>query len=137
MVIDQSVIVAAAITRHGRLLLARRTRPPEVAGRWEMPGGRVEPGEPEAQAVQREIWEELGAGVLVGEFIAEHPLEGIGVLRVYAATIDGESGDGEPRLLDHHDQLRWVAPATANHLDMAPGDAGLLPLVMARLGIVK
>ena len=134
MVIDQSVIVAAAITRHGRLLLARRTRPLEVAGRWEMPGGRVEPGESEAQAVQREIWEELGVRVLVGEFVAEHAIESVGILRVYAATIDGARCDGEPRLLDHHDQFRWVGPATANHLIMAPGDAGLLPLVMARLG---
>ena len=87
MVIDQSVIVAAAITRHGRLLLARRTRPLEVAGRWERPGGRVEPGESEAQAVQREIWEELGVRVLVGEFVAKHAIESVGILRVYAATI--------------------------------------------------
>lgn len=132
---DRSVIVAAAITRHGRLLLARRTRPPEVAGCWEMPGGRVEPGESEAQALQREMREELGVHVLVGEFVAEHSLEGIGILRVYAAMIDGHGSDGEPRLLDHHDQLRWVGPTTADHLNMAPGDEVLLPRVMARLGI--
>lgn len=100
-----------------------------------MPGGRVEPGESEAQALQREISEELGVRVLVGEFVAEHSLEGIGILRVYAATIDGGGSDGEPRLLDHHDQLRWVGPVTADHLNMAPGDEVLLPLVMARLGI--
>ena len=52
-----TVVVAAAIERDGRYLVARRTRPADVAGRWEFPGGKVEPGETEEGALAREIRE--------------------------------------------------------------------------------
>lgn len=133
---DRSVIVAAGIMRDRAVLLARRTRPESTAGRWEMPGGRVEPGESDVQALQREIIEELGIEIDVGERIGEHPLAGIGLLRVYLArprvAPEGRARP-EPRLLDHHDQLRWVRPSTVTGLPLAPGDATLLPLVFAHL----
>src|SRR3954452_2858296 len=52
------VIVGAAIITEGRVLACARTGPPEVAGRWEFPGGKVEPGEREEAAVARECFEE-------------------------------------------------------------------------------
>lgn len=100
------VVVAAAIERDGCYLAARRTRPPDVAGRWELPGGKVEAGETDEQALVREIREELGVGIAVGVRIGgEWPLHDDYVLRVYAATILG----GEPEALDHHDALRWLS----------------------------
>ena len=54
------VVVAAAIVRDGRVLAARRTQPANVAGRWELPGGKVDPGETPEQALVRELREELG-----------------------------------------------------------------------------
>ena len=70
-----SIVVAAAIERDGRYLAARRTRPTDVAGLWEFPGGKVEPGETEEEALVREIREELGVEIAVGERIpGEWPL---------------------------------------------------------------
>lgn len=127
----QPVIVAAALVRDRAVLLARRTRPKATAGMWEMPGGKVEPGETDTQALQREITEELGVAIEVGGFVAEHPIPGVGTLRVYLAGI---LDDAEPRLLDHHDQLRWVREdqvRRARALPLAPGDESLLPAVLA------
>ena len=57
------VIVAAVIITDGRVLACERSAPPEVAGRWEFPGGKVEPGESDQQALARECAEELGVRV--------------------------------------------------------------------------
>lgn len=114
-----TVVVAAAIECDGRYLAARRTRPEDVAGRWEFPGGKVEPGEGEEQALAREIREELGVQIAVGARIpGEWPLHGDLVLHLYAATII----DGEPAPLDHHDALRWVPPEDFDSVDWLPSD---------------
>lgn len=114
-----TVVVAAAIERNGRYLVARRTRPSEVAGRWEFPGGKVEPGETETQALAREIREELGVEIAVGARIpGEWPLHGDLVLHLYAASIV----DGEPMPLEQHDEIRWVTIAEFDSVDWLPSD---------------
>ena len=60
-----AAVVGAAIVRDGRVLAARRTAPPEAAGRWELPGGKVESGETPDAALVREVAEELGCTVAV------------------------------------------------------------------------
>ncbi len=59
------VVVAGALIVGSELLVAQRRRPPELAGLWELPGGKVAPGETEAQALARELREELGVDVSV------------------------------------------------------------------------
>ncbi|MET9965659.1 NUDIX domain-containing protein, partial [Streptomyces sp. NPDC006356] len=56
----QRIVVGAALLAGGRLLAARRSAPEELAGRWELPGGKVEPGEAPEAALVRELREELG-----------------------------------------------------------------------------
>ena len=109
------VIVAAVIIVDGRVLAAERSAPPEVAGRWEFPGGKVEPGETDAQALVRECREELGARVAVGQRIGpDVPLaHGRAVLRVFRADLLG--GD-IPQALEHT-AMRWL---TAGELDSVP-----------------
>ena len=58
-------MVGAAIVRDGRVLAARRTRPESAAGRWELPGGKVEPDEEPEAALRREVAEELGCTIEV------------------------------------------------------------------------
>ena len=114
-----TVVVAAAIEREGRYLVARRTRPADVAGRWEFPGGKVEPGESEAQALAREIREELGVVIAIGERVpGEWPLHSDLVLHLYVATLV----DGEPMPLEQHDEVRWVAIADFDSVDWLPSD---------------
>ncbi|WP_305785105.1 (deoxy)nucleoside triphosphate pyrophosphohydrolase [Symbioplanes lichenis] len=109
------VIVAAVIVTDGRVLACERSAPPEVAGRWEFPGGKVEPGETDEQALARECLEELGVRVAVGARVGpDVPLaHGRAVLRVFA--VDLLEGD-VPRALEHT-AMKWL---TAGELDTVP-----------------
>jgi 8-oxo-dGTP diphosphatase len=120
------VIVGAAIISGGRVLACERSDPPEVAGRWEFAGGKVEPGETEVDALVRECDEELGVRVEIGARVGSDVRLGHGraVLKVYLATlVDGD----EPRPLEHA-QLRWLAPDELDSVDWLPADA---PIVAA------
>lgn len=94
-----------------RLLAARRTGPPALAGRWELPGGKVEPGETWGAALRRELTEELTIDVRIGPHLpgpgedGSWPLNAnyrIGVWLVEIAR-------GDLTLSPAHDRLRWVA----------------------------
>lgn len=107
------LVVGAAVVRHGRVLATRRTRPAEAAGRWEFPGGKVETGEEPAEAVVREIREELGVEVSVtGRLAGEQPVKDRYRLQVLLAEIV----EGEP-VPHEHDALRWLGP---EDLDAVP-----------------
>ncbi|MBT2514218.1 (deoxy)nucleoside triphosphate pyrophosphohydrolase [Arthrobacter sp. ISL-30] len=118
----------------GRLLVARRTAPPQFAGMWEFPGGKVENGETFEQALHRELREELGVSVRLGDELrapveAGWPLNERAVMRVWFAEVS----DGEPRALEDHDELRWVPLADSDAtlgLPWIPADA---PIVRALL----
>jgi 8-oxo-dGTP diphosphatase len=119
----QPVVVATAIVRDGRVLVAQRTRPSTVAGRWELPGGRVEAGESEAAAVVRECREELGAQVVpAGRLGTDLPIDA-GVLRVHIARLASDSP--EPRALEHA-ALRWLGAAELDTLDWIDADRAVL-----------
>jgi 8-oxo-dGTP diphosphatase len=116
---DPVVVVGAAIVRDGLLLAARRTEPSHLAGGWELPGGKVEPGESDEQALVREIDEELGVGIVLGARVGTDWALGRYTLRVWLATLaDG----GEPAPLEQHDAVRWVDPADLDAVDWLPGD---------------
>ena len=114
-----TVVVAAAIERDGHYLVARRTRPADVAGRWEFPGGKVEAGETEEQALIREIREELGVDVeVVRRIPGEWPLHDDLVLHLYVARLI----TGEPAPLEQHDEIRWVTPSQFEEIDWLESD---------------
>ena len=117
------LVVAAAIISDRRVLAARRSAPPEIAGRWEFPGGKVEPGETPEQALARECLEELGVTVRVGERLAvtTDTIE----LHLYA----GEISAGIPLPLQDHDKLRWVRTAELDDVDWLPIDRALVDAV--------
>lgn len=124
-----SIVVGAVIVREGLVLAARRTRPVELAGQWEFPGGKVEHGEDLSAAVVREIGEELHARISVlDEVIDDHSPWRISdkhVLRLFLAALVSE----QPALGDDHDEIRWLHPAELSALDWLPSDRLALPAV--------
>ncbi|GAA3153303.1 (deoxy)nucleoside triphosphate pyrophosphohydrolase [Streptomyces rameus] len=109
------VVVGAALLHGGRLLAARRSAPPDLAGRWELPGGKVEAGERPEDALVRELREELGIDAEpVGRVPGEWPLRTPYVLQVWTARL--RPGSPGPRPLQDHDDLRWLAPAELWHV---------------------
>jgi 8-oxo-dGTP diphosphatase len=121
-------VVGAAIVRGGLLLAARRTTPSEAAGRWELPGGKVEDGETPDDAVQREIAEELGCRVRVDSWLeGEEPIGSVHVLRAAVCVVL----EGEPRPGDDHDELRWLAPDQLGEVDWLEPDRPFLPALRA------
>lgn len=122
-------VVGAAWIRDGRVLAARRGPGRSRAGAWELPGGKVEPGETDAAALARELWEELRVRVTVG------PLLGVGRSaeqdRVIELAAYEVTSDDEPTALEH-DALAWVGPDGLD-LAWAPADVPLVALVRERL----
>ncbi|MFE5124874.1 (deoxy)nucleoside triphosphate pyrophosphohydrolase [Streptomyces sp. NPDC056669] len=113
------VVVGGAVFDRGRLLAARRSAPPELAGRWELPGGKAEPGETPPQTLVRELREELGVEVEPLEPLpGEWPLKPGYVLRVWTAALRS----GEPRPLEDHDELRWLPPDRVDEVDWLDED---------------
>ncbi|MGW4905686.1 (deoxy)nucleoside triphosphate pyrophosphohydrolase [Streptomyces sp. NPDC004270] len=106
---ERIVVVGAALLDAGRLLAARRSAPPELAGRWELPGGKVEPGETPEQALVRELREELGVEAEpLTRVPGEWPLREPYVLQVWTAAL--RPGSPAPKPLQDHDELRWLTP---------------------------
>ena len=114
------LVVGAALVDAGRLLAAERTSPPALAGLWEFPGGKVEPGETDEEALARECREELGVEVAVGALLGELPVP-VGTLRVYRCTL--LAGTPEAR---EHARLRWLNPAELFAVPWIPVDLDLV-----------
>jgi 8-oxo-dGTP diphosphatase len=109
----------------GRLLLIRRGHEPG-AGLWSLPGGRIEPGESDQQAVAREVLEETGLRVECGRLLGRAELPGPdgSVIDVgdYLALITG----GHLAAGDDADEARWVTAAEMEALPLTAGLAGYL-----------
>ena len=118
------VVAAALIEREGKVLLAQRHQGDEQGGLWEFPGGKVEFGETPAQALARELSEELGIQVEVGEelAIATHAYPDCKIrLHLFRCRI--LSGDPQPLGCA---EVRWAGLAELERLPLAPADEKLL-----------
>ena len=125
-------VVAAAILRGGRVLVALRSARMALPLHWELPGGKVEAGEGDEQALAREIEEELGVRVEVGPCLGESVVDqGPRRIRLVAYRCTLSRGTPRPR---EHDAVRWITARDFSALRWAPADVPLLPAVAARLG---
>ena len=124
---DRRIVVSAAvIERDGTFLLTRRLQGTHLAGKWEFPGGKCDPGETEIACLVREIREELGCDVDVGERMlsVSHDYEDRTVeLHFFRCGLSGE-----PRPLLGQ-EMRWAARGELRSLDLPPADDELIRLL--------
>lgn len=113
-------VTAAILIENGRVLIARRRPGGPQAGLWEYPGGKVRPGESPAQCLQREIREELGIDVVVGELFGESVYAYADkTIRLSAYRVRARGG--KPSAHDHA-ELAWVAIADLGQYRFCPAD---------------
>jgi 8-oxo-dGTP diphosphatase len=118
------VVGAVVYDGDGRVLAARRVRPDG----WEFPGGKVEPGETEPQALARELREELGIEVEVGARVGPEVLIGGDyLLRAWTARLT----TGAP-VAHEHAELRWLPPAELDTVDWLPADRTVVTALTPR-----
>lgn len=125
------VVAAALVDGDGRVLVQQRPPGKPMAGLWEFPGGKVDPGELPEAALCRELEEELGIGVeraclapacFASESLGDRHL----LLLLYALR----KWSGVPQA-HHATALRWVRPLELHRLDMPPADKPLIGLLEA------
>lgn len=124
----QVVALALVQTRpdgQQRLFVARRGPERRHGGLWELPGGQVEPGESEAEALVREIREELSIEVELAERLGEATVSA-GTFGVRMVVWVARSHHGTPTLIDH-DQKAWLTAAELDAVSWAPADIPHLP----------
>jgi 8-oxo-dGTP diphosphatase len=134
MIVVVAAVLVDDLTEPTRLLAARRTAPNALAGGWEFPGGKVEPGEDPIAALHRELAEELQITVDLGtEF--PHPsgsawfISAEYELRLWFASIRS----GQPTPIDSHDELRWLAIDQLGEVDWLPADRAIIAHLSGRL----
>ncbi|TDN91836.1 (deoxy)nucleoside triphosphate pyrophosphohydrolase [Microbacterium sp. BK668] len=119
-------VVAAVIEEDGRFLACRRAAHKAAAGRWEFPGGKVEPGERPVEALEREIREELGIGI---QILGHLTTDETGPIRLIClrARLQAE----RPVSSTDHDELRWIPRGALGDLAWADADLPAVRLLTA------
>ena len=123
-------VLVDRLDRPTRMLAARRTRPVALAGQWELPGGKVEPGELPEDALHREIAEELGVAIRLGAELpppegGRWPLTTGLEMRVWWCEVVA----GTVHTSEAHDDLRWLAAPDLAPLPWLAPDRPLVELV--------
>lgn len=113
-------VVAAAIYNGSEVLAAKRGEGMSLAGMWEFPGGKIEPGEAPRDALRRELEEELRCKASIGEYVntTDHEYDfGIVSLATFICTVEGSAP-----IATEHAEIRWVPVAELPELQWAPAD---------------
>jgi len=129
------IVAAGVVVERGKVLLSRRKMGTHLAGRWEFPGGKVEPGEDPRAALRRELEEELGIRASVGEIadVTFHRYEEADkavLLLFFHAT--REDGSPEPRAIDVA-EVKWADASALDPTEFPPADVAILSKVRALL----
>lgn len=123
------VVIAAVIERNGTILIARRRKGDVMEHKWELPGGKMEPGETPEACLCRELREEFGVEAEVGEFIGSSDYDDADLsirLAVYRAC----HVSGEFSVLAH-DEIRWVPPERLHRYEFSPADRPIIRMLSA------
>jgi len=130
-------VIAAAIVKNNKLLIAQRAKGENLAGMWEFPGGKIEIGETDEKCIIREIKEELNIEISVEAYLGEHRVENeksdINLVLYKAKGIGGEP------TLSVHDKIEWVGVNELKNYLFAPADTyfveALIPNKISVLGL--
>ena len=113
-------VTAAILVRNGRILIAQRRSPENLAGKWEFPGGKIENHETPQQCLTREMKEEFDINVLVGDFFDESLYQDdSGSIQLLAYHTTWKSGRIS---LKAHAAIQWVSLSQLQKIDFAPAD---------------
>ena len=122
--------VAGILLRNGKVFTARREPGGALGGKWEFPGGKVEEGETDGQALEREFLEEFGARIKAGALLGEVSFAHRGVTRTLRAYL-AELEPGATLVPREHMELRWSKPDELAGLDLVDSDRKLLSYIDA------
>lgn len=113
-------VVAGIIINEGKILIGKRAEGQKMDGKWEFPGGKLEPGETPEEALKREIMEEFSADIEVGEFFSESRYKyEFGEIKLLAYKAVSRNRDFK---LSVHSEIKWVDPQNIRNFDYAPAD---------------
>jgi len=119
-------VTAAIIHKESKILIARRTPHKHLGGLWEFAGGKIEAGESAEECLKRELKEELGITVKVGDFYMEnhhqYPEKEILLKAYFCELVSGDI------VLNDHDQVEWVERTEFKNYQFAPAD---IPIIKA------
>ncbi len=127
-------VVGAAVLEGGKVLAARRSADMRQPFKWEFAGGKVEDGETHAQALAREIHEELGIRVTVGDFVAEG-IDEDGDRRIMLDVYEASITEGRPVPMEHS-EIKWVGIDDLGSLDWAEPDIPVCKALMKKYGSI-
>ena len=124
-------VVAALIWREVELLICQRRETDVFPGKWEFPGGKIEPGEAPQAALERELFEELGMRARIGEQVAqvEHCYPGHAPVHLLFFTVKEFEGVPENRVFQ---QVLWVRPEQLPRFDFLEADRPLIARIAGR-----
>jgi 8-oxo-dGTP diphosphatase len=116
-------VTAALIEKNGKILLALRKAGRHMGARWELPGGKVDPGEDPEQALRRELREEFGIEARIGKYLGSTRFRkdrlDLEILLYRVSHIAGAF------VLREHEAIRWVEPAQTEDYDLVDSDRKL------------
>ena len=123
-------VVCALLERDGHILAARRSDSMAQPGKWEFPGGKIEPDEAADKALVREIREELCCEIMVGDSVA--PIDHVyPEFRIRLMPFWCSLESGEPRPVEHA-EIRWCTKQVLEDLEWAAADALVVETVLSR-----
>ncbi len=121
-------VTAAVLEMDGKILIARRREGDHLEGKWEFPGGKIEPPETPEECLRRELLEEFGIETEIGEFICSSPFEyshmSIDLLAYKVRHLSGEF------LLNSHAEMSWIYPSEFPDFDFAEADKPIIRAIL-------
>ncbi len=126
-------VAAGFLRKDGKILVGQRPENNSLPGQWEFPGGKIEPGETPEQALAREMEEELGIEVEVGDLklACTHSYGDVGILILFFEILYWK---GEPRA-KHHMMLEWIHPEELKTRNIPEANRKILDRIYKALGV--